>query len=29
LIRQNPAALQPILGQLAQTAPQIYNVILS
>lgn len=26
LIRQNPAALQPILAQLAQTAPPIYNV---
>jgi hypothetical protein len=28
LIRQNPNALQPILAQLAQSAPQIYNVAL-
>jgi hypothetical protein len=28
LIRQNPAALQPILAQLAQSAPPIYNVII-
>jgi hypothetical protein len=26
VIRQNPNALQPILAQLAQSAPQIYNV---
>ena len=26
VIRQNPNALQPILVQLAQSAPQIYNV---
>lgn len=26
LIRQNPSALQPILAQLATSAPQIYNV---
>jgi UV excision repair protein RAD23 len=29
LIRQNPAALQPILAQLAQSAPPIYNVPIS
>lgn len=27
VIRQNPNALQPILAQLAQTAPDIYNVL--
>jgi UV excision repair protein RAD23 len=27
LLRQNPAALQPILAQLAQSAPPLYNVL--
>jgi UV excision repair protein RAD23 len=26
LIRTNPAALQPILAQISQTSPQLYNV---
>ena len=26
LIRANPAALQPILAQISQSSPQIYNV---
>eukprot|EP00919_Chromeraceae_sp_WS-2016_P002414 GHVR01005850.1.p1 GENE.GHVR01005850.1~~GHVR01005850.1.p1 ORF type:complete len:150 (+),score=10.70 GHVR01005850.1:1446-1895(+) len=27
LIRSNPAALQPVLQQIAQTSPQLYNVL--
>jgi hypothetical protein len=27
LIRTNPAALQPILTQISQTSPQLYNLI--
>ena len=27
IIRQNPQALQPLLAQLAQSSPQIYNLI--
>jgi hypothetical protein len=26
LLRQNPSALQPLLAQLSQSAPAIYNV---
>lgn len=26
IIRQNPAAVQPILAQIAQSSPQLYNV---
>ena len=29
LIRSNPAALQPILAQISQSSPQIYNVLIN
>lgn len=29
LIRSNPAALQPILAQISQSSPQIYNVAIN
>lgn len=28
LIRNNPAALQPILAQIQQSSPQLYSVLL-